>query len=245
MPPKPVYIVSDTHLGAISRERERDFVRWLAHTGETASELIVNGDLFDFWFEYKSVVPRGHTRVLGALAALVDAGVPVRFVGGNHDWWGGSFLEDEIGLSVHQDPITLDLAGRRTFIGHGDGLGAGDLGYRMLKILLRGRFTRWGFRWIHPDVGAWIAGHASVTKDLVGKTTESQLRRSAHLEAWAREKLRAEPDLDLVVLGHTHIAKLIEVEPKRFYVNAGDWVNNKTFVVLAQGEAPRLEEWKG
>jgi UDP-2,3-diacylglucosamine hydrolase len=245
MPPKPVYIVSDTHLGAVSREREREFVRWLGHAGEAASEVIVNGDLFDFWFEYKSVVPRGHTRVLGALAALVDAGVPVRFVGGNHDWWGGTFLEDEIGLRVHRDPITLDLAGRRTFIGHGDGLGSGDLGYRMLKILLRGRLTRWGFRWIHPDVGAWIAGHASVTKELEGKTTESQLRRSAHLEAWAREKLLNERDLDVVVLGHTHLPKLIEVEPQRFYVNAGDWVNHKTFAVLSHGEPPRLEEWAG
>jgi UDP-2,3-diacylglucosamine hydrolase len=245
MPSKPVYIVSDTHLGAVSRERERAFVRWLTHAGEAASELIINGDLFDFWFEYKSVIPRGHTRVLGALAELVDAGVPVRFVGGNHDWWGGTFLEEEIGLRVHREPITLELAGRRAFIGHGDGLGAGDLGYRMLKILLRSRLTRWGFRWIHPDVGAWLAGHASVTKELEGKTTESQLRRSAHLEAWAREKLRAEPDLDLVVLGHTHLPKLIEVEPKRFYVNAGDWVNNKSFVVLSDGGAPRLEEWGG
>jgi UDP-2,3-diacylglucosamine hydrolase len=245
MSAKPVYVVSDTHLGAISQERERAFLRWLQHVGDAASQLIVNGDLFDFWFEYRSVVPRGHTRVLGALAALVDAGIPVRFIGGNHDWWGGTFLEDEIGLSVHRDPVTLELAGRRTFIAHGDGLGAGDVGYRMLKVLLRGRLTRWGFRWLHPDVGAWVAGHVSVTRDLDGRTTESQKRRSAHLEAYARDKLRADPELDLIVLGHTHLPRLLEVEPDRFYVNAGDWVKHNSYLVLTEGQPPRLEEWSG
>jgi UDP-2,3-diacylglucosamine hydrolase len=240
---KPVFVVSDTHLGAVSRERERSFLRWLGHAGEAASQLIVNGDLFDFWFEYRSVVPRGHTRVLGALAALVDAGIPVRFIGGNHDWWGGTFLEDEIGLTLHHEPVTLELAGRRAYIGHGDGLGAGDLGYRMLKLLLRGRVTRWGFRWLHPDLGAWLAGHVSVTKDLEGRTTESQKRRAAHLEAFALEKLRADPTLDLVVLGHTHLPRLLEAEPGRFYVNAGDWVNHRSYLVLAAGQPPSLEEW--
>jgi UDP-2,3-diacylglucosamine hydrolase len=242
---KPVYIVSDTHLGAVSREREREFLRWLAHAGAAASQLIVNGDLFDFWFEYRSVIPRGHTRVLGALASLVDAGIPVSFIGGNHDWWGGSFLEEEIGLRIHRDPVSLELAGRRAFIGHGDGLGAGDLGYRVLKVVLRGRVTRWAFGWVHPDVGAWVAAHVSVTRDLEGKTTESQKRRAAHLEAWAREKLGSSPELDLIVLGHTHLPQILEVEPNRFYVNAGDWVNHRSYLVLAEGQPPRLEEWVG
>jgi UDP-2,3-diacylglucosamine hydrolase len=241
---KPIYIASDVHLGAVSPERERAFVRWLAHVGDTASELILNGDLFDFWFEYKAAIPRGHTRVLGALAALVDGGTPVRFMGGNHDWWGGSFLADEIGLTLHRDPIVLDLAGRRTFLGHGDGLGRGDLGYRMLKLVLRGRLTRWGFRWLHPDVGAWIARRASATEQRAGTFDEDEKRRAGLLEAWAVEKLRREPDLDLIVLGHTHIPRLVEVESGRYYVNAGDWVSHQSYVVLRAGEAPVLEEWE-
>lgn len=238
-----VYIVSDLHLGAVPPEREREFVRWLGHAAEAASEVVINGDLFDFWFEYRSAIPRGHTRVLGALAALADRGVPVHFMGGNHDWWGGSFLEDEIGLILYRDPVVLELAGRRTFLGHGDGLGRGDLGYRLLKRALRGRALRWAFRWLHPDVGARIAKRVSMTEGRAGATSDDDKRRAALLEAWAVEKLRSEPDLDLVVLGHTHVPRLLEVEPGRYYVNAGDWVSHRTYVVLTKGEAPRLEAW--
>lgn len=243
VPPKPVYVVSDVHLGAVSAERERAFASWLAHAREAASEVIVNGDLFDFWFEYRSAIPRGHTRVLGALAALVDAGVPVRFMGGNHDWWGGSFLEKEIGLTLHREPVTLRLAGWQTFLAHGDGLGRGDLRYRLLRLVLRGRLTRWGFRWLHPDLGARIAARVSVTQDRAANTTEDEKRRAGVLETWAVEKLRSEKDLDLVLLGHTHIPCLREVERNRFYVNAGDWVTHRSYVVLEREKPPRLEEW--
>jgi UDP-2,3-diacylglucosamine hydrolase len=241
---KPIYVVSDVHLGAVSARRERAFVRWLDHAGETASEVVVNGDLFDFWFEYRSAIPRGHTRVLGALAALVDAGVPVRFMGGNHDWWGGSFLEQEIGLTLYREPLVLELAGRRTFLGHGDGLGRGDLGYRLLRLALRGRATRWAFRWLHPDVGALVAAKVSGTEGRVEGLPEAAKRRAAALEAWALAKLRAEPDLEQVILGHTHVPRLLEVEPGRFYVNAGDWVLHRSYVVLRRDEAPRLAEWE-
>jgi UDP-2,3-diacylglucosamine hydrolase len=242
--PSPVYIVSDIHLGIGPPERERAFVRWLGSVGASAAELIINGDLFDFWFEYRSVVPRGHTRVLGALAALVDAGTPVRLMGGNHDWWGGSFLEEEIGVTLHRDPVVLELAGKSTFLGHGDGLGPGDLGYRFLRRVLRGRLTRWGFRWLHPDLGALIAGRVSLTEEHLKTPSKNQKRRAELLEAWATQKLRSEKELDLVVLGHTHIPRLVAVEGGRYYVNSGDWLTHATYVELRSGEAPRLEEWK-
>jgi UDP-2,3-diacylglucosamine hydrolase len=244
-PSGPVFIVSDIHLGVVSRERERAFVRWLSELGRTASELIINGDLFDFWFEYGSVIPRGHTRVLGALASLVDGGTPVRLMGGNHDWWGGSFLEEEIGLTLHRDPVVLDLAGWRTFLGHGDGLGRGDLGYRLLRSMLRGRVTRWGFRWLHPDLGARIANRVSLTEEHLRTPSRNQKHRSELLEAWAVEKLRADPELDLVVLGHTHIPRFVQVEPSRYYINSGDWLSHSNYVVLRAGEPPALEDWKG
>ena len=243
--PRPVYIVSDIHLGIGPPERERAFVRWLSEVGGSGSELIINGDLFDFWFEYRSVIPRGHTRTLGALAALVDGGVPVHLMGGNHDWWGGSFLEDEVGVTLHRDPVVLELAGHRTFLGHGDGLGRGDLGYRVLRRVLRGSLTRWGFRWLHPDLGARVAGRVSLTEEHLRNPSRNQKRRAEVLESWAVEKLRAEKDLDLVVLGHTHIPRLVPVDGDRFYVNSGDWLTHATYVELRPGAPPRLEEWKG
>ena len=241
---RPIYIASDVHLGAVPHERERSFLRFLEHVGEHASELILNGDLFDFWFEYRSAIPRGHTRVLGALARLVDGGLPIRYVGGNHDWWAGSFLADEIGLTLQHEPTVLDLAGRRTFLAHGDGLGRGDLGYRLLRLVLRGRLTRWGFRWLHPDVGARLARRASGTREKAGLAGEDERRRAQVLETWAVEKLRLEPEIDLVVLGHTHIPCLVEVEPGRHYLNAGDWVSHRSYLVLRRGDPPRLEEWQ-
>jgi UDP-2,3-diacylglucosamine hydrolase len=245
MPASPVFLASDVHLGIVSRHREREFIRWLEYAAAHAGELIINGDLFDFWFEYRHAVPRGHSRVLGAVARIVDAGVPVRLMGGNHDWWGGAVLEDEIGVTFHRDPVRLELAGRTTLLAHGDGLGRGDLGYRALRLLLRGRVTRWGFRWLHPDLGAALARRVSATDPEGECPSPGQLRRAEELESWARSTLSADPDLDLVVLGHTHLPDLVEVEDNRWYVNTGDWVFHRTFVVLEEGAPPRMEEWDG
>ena len=239
---RPIYLTGDVHLGAVPPERERSFIRWLEYAGASAERIILNGDLFDFWFEYRSVIPRGHTRVLGALAALVDAGVPVILMGGNHDWWGGSFLEEEVGLEFLRDPVVLELAGRRTFLAHGDGLGRGDLAYRALRLILRGRLTRSAFRWLHPDLGTRIARGVSQTAD--HGTTSAERHRTRALETWGVEKLRAEPDLDLVILGHAHIPVLTEVGANRWYVNAGDWVTHRSYLVLEDGAVPRLLEWE-
>ena len=240
--PRPIYLSGDVHLGAIPKEREASFVRWLEHAGGHAERIILNGDLFDFWFEYRSVIPRGHTRVLGTLAAIVDGGVPVVLMGGNHDWWGGGYLEDEVGVTFLREPVVVDLAGLRTFLAHGDGLGRGDLAYRLLKLVLRGRLTQWAFRWLHPDLGACLARRVSKTEGRGG--TEDEKRRARALQAWGIARFRADPSLDLVVLGHTHIPVLSELEPGRWYVNAGDWVTHRTYLVLEPGAAPRLLEWE-
>jgi len=240
----PIYLASDVHLGAAPPETERAFLAWLEYCGSEASRVIINGDLFDFRFEYRSVIPRGHTRVLGALSSLVDSGVPVLFMGGNHDWWGGDFLTNEIGVEFLQKPTVLDLHGRKTLLAHGDGLGSGDLGYRLLRLVLRGTLTRFLFRWLHPDVGARVARKVSITGAHSGGPSEIQKARSEFLELWAVDQLRASPELDLVVLGHTHVPILKEVFPGRHYLNAGDWLANKSYAVLAAGEAPRLLDWR-
>ena len=241
-PSLPVYLSGDVHLGAISRERERAFLRWLEHAGEHASEVVLTGDLFDFWFEYRSVILRGHTRVLGALAGLVDSGIPVTLMGGNHDWWGGSYFEDELGVRFLRGPVELELAGQRVFLAHGDGLGRGDLGYRALRFMLRSPPACWAFRWVHPDLGTRFARRVSKTERR--NATSDEKERAAALADWGARKLRSDPLLDLVVLGHTHDPVMAEVEPGRWYVNAGDWVAHRTYLVLEQDAVPRLVEWE-
>lgn len=244
-PGTPVYVASDLHLGAAPPEQVRAFHAWLDRIAPQARRVILNGDLFDFWYEYRSVIPRGATRTLGRLAEMVDAGVRVEFMGGNHDWWGGSYLSEEIGLVLHHAPVRLELAGRRTLLAHGDGLGRGDLGYRALRLLLRSRPTRWAFRWLHPDMGAWIAGKVSRTELRAGPPPPRVLARSEALERWAREQLVAEDELDLVLLGHTHLPRRVEVAPGRFYLNSGDWLQHATWVEVEEVAPPRLMAWNG
>lgn len=246
MPSKPVFLVSDVHLGAVPPATEAAFRRWLLHVKESASRLVVNGDLFDFWFEYGTVIPGEHVRVLALLAELVEAGVPVLLMGGNHDWWGGDFLRKRIGVEFHQDPVRLRLAGRQVLLAHGDGLGRGDLGYRLLRWVLRGRVTRWLFRWVHPDVGAWAARTVSGTRDQVARGPRSRPgRRAAFLARWAASQLEDDPELEIVAMGHTHVPVVKETAPGRYYVNSGDWVGHRSYVVIAKSGAPELREWEG
>ena len=242
MSSRPAYLTSDVHLGAISQENEAAFIGWLEEAGARAGTILLNGDLFDYWFEYGTVIPQGYTRALGVLAAIVDGGVPVHLVGGNHDWWGGRYLEEEVGLRFHRDPVDLSLADRTAHVAHGDGLGPGDLGYKALRRLLRSRPFRWAYRWLHPDLGGLVARGASSTHRR-GAPDARALARAATLEAWARNVLGSRPEVDLVVLGHTHVPALLEAAPGRFYLNCGDWVYHRTFAVLEEGQAPRLLEW--
>jgi UDP-2,3-diacylglucosamine hydrolase len=242
MNPAPAYVASDAHLGASPPEMEKAFSKWLEYAGECASLLFLNGDLFDFWFEWGSVVPSGHTRVLGILASIVDGGVPVHLMGGNHDWWGGRYLSEEIGLTLHHEEVRISLAGQRCLVAHGDGLGGGDLGYRMLKGVLRGSVSRRAFRWVHPDIATAIARRVSRTDAHGGPDAKG---RAAALENWARSRIASDEELDAVILGHCHIPARVEVEPGRFYLNAGDWLTHATYLVLDEGSPPQLLSWDG
>jgi UDP-2,3-diacylglucosamine hydrolase len=240
---KPVLIASDAHLGAAPPEKERAFLDWLEHAGRTAGEIILNGDLFDFWFEYRGGTTRGHDAVLDLLRRVVEGGLPVTLVGGNHDWWGGAYLRDEIGLTLQQEPRIRDLAGRRGFLAHGDGLGRGDLGYRILKGVLRGGATRWAYGQLPPGLGDRIARAVSRTGRKWDEWGPHQEERSRALAEWAEGRLLAEPELDLVVLGHTHRPLLREVRRGQWYVNTGDWVIHRSYAVLERDRPPRLVEW--
>jgi UDP-2,3-diacylglucosamine hydrolase len=240
MPTGPVYIASDIHLGAVPDETERRFVDFLDHVAGDASRLIVNGDLFDFWFEWGDVVPGRHFRTLGALARVVEAGVPVFLVGGNHDAWGGRFLREDVGLQLIDGVWPTELAGAPALIAHGDGLGAGDLKYRMLKATIRSRAAIWGFRALHPELGMRLARAVSSTETKGHSETAAQ-GRARFLREWGAERLREDPALRYVVCGHAHVPETIEVEPGRWYLNAGDWIRHSTYLTIdASGAALRV-----
>ena len=242
MPTGPVYIASDIHLGAVPADTERRFVDFLDHVAANASRLIVNGDLFDFWFEWGEVMPARHFRTLAGLARVVEAGVPVALVGGNHDAWGGRFLRDEVGLELIDGIWRTELAGASSLVAHGDGLGAGDLKYRMLKATIRSRLAIAGFRALHPELGMRLARAVSST-ETKGHSESAAQGRARFLREWAAERLRAEPSLRYVVCGHAHVPETIEVEPGRFYLNAGDWIRHSTYLTIdADGAALRMWE---
>lgn len=238
-------LASDIHLGAAPPAHERAFLSWLDHAAGEASSIIINGDLFDFWFEYHWGITRGHDAVLSKLRGIVDSGVPITLMGGNHDWWGGSYLRDEIGLEFLRAPVVRAIAGRTTLLAHGDGLGNGDVGYLVLKSIIRSPVTRMAFACLPISVGDRIAARVSHTSDRWDQWGERQKERSAALEAWATQRLESERELDLVVLGHTHLPIVREVAPGRWYVNSGDWVYHQSYLTLREGEPPRLIEWDG
>ena len=235
--------MSDVHLGAVPEETEAAFRRWLRHAAESASRLVINGDLFDFWFEYRRVVPGEHVRVLALLADVAEAGVPVMLIGGNHDWWGGDFMRRRLGVDFRREPVRLSHAGKSILVAHGDGVGRGDLGYRALKLALRSRASQWAFRWLHPDLGAWVADRVSSTRAEAERPSGRGPRRVAQLTQWAREALARDRSLDIVALGHVHQPLVVEVEPGRHYVNSGDWVRHRTYVEIVETGEPRLHEW--
>jgi UDP-2,3-diacylglucosamine hydrolase len=237
------FIASDVHLGAVPDHTERAFVAFLEHVGAHGQALLLAGDLFDFWFEYGTVIPGRHFRTLAALAALVDAGLPVTLAGGNHDAWGGSFLREHVGVRFFDRPFEMELAGRRALVAHGDGLGKGDIRYRALKAVLRSRAAIWGFRALHPMLGLRLAERVSST-DAKQDEGAQLAGRSAFLEEWARGRLAADPGLEYVVCGHSHVAALVAVEPGRYYLNAGDWLKRYSYIRLADG-VPELACWGG
>ncbi len=243
MPSGPVFIASDIHLGAVPAETERRFVAFLDHAAAHASRLIINGDLFDFWFEWGEVVPARHFRTLAGLARVVEAGVPVALVGGNHDAWGGRFLREEVGLELIDGLWRTELAGAPTLIAHGDGLGAGDLKYRLLKATIRSRFAIGGFRALHPELGMRLARAVSST-ETKGDSESAAQGRARFLREWAAGQLHADPALRYVVCGHAHVPERIEVEPGRWYLNAGDWIRHSTWLSVDETGA-QLRTWTG
>jgi UDP-2,3-diacylglucosamine hydrolase len=239
---RPDFIASDQHLGAVPPAKERAFVDFLERVGTEGRSLLLVGDLFDFWFEYGPVIAGRHFRTLAALAELVESGIPVTLMGGNHDAWGGRFLREEVGVRFHPDQLRTEIGGRSALVAHGDGVGRGDLKYRLLKTLLRSRPIIGAFRAVHPEIGFRLAGAVSTTEGKLTNDAAAQ-GRARFIEEWARSRLAEEPELELVICGHSHVPAIVEVFPGRYYLNAGDWIRHDTYITIGPGAAPELHRW--
>jgi UDP-2,3-diacylglucosamine hydrolase len=230
---KAVYFLSDAHLGSGPNQdlRCRTLIELLGGLRGRATHLYLLGDLFDFWFEYRHAIPRGHFRVLHALADLVDSGTETAYLGGNHDFWCGSYLNREVGLRVHQHPIRVEHQGRRIFLAHGDGLGPGDTGYRMLKAVLRNRVAIGLYRLIHPDIGVPLAHAVSKLSRQHTKDREQILRLLwRHVVA-----PQYESGDDAVIVGHIHDPTHLRDSRNRDFLIIGDWIKHFTWVRLEDG----------
>jgi UDP-2,3-diacylglucosamine hydrolase len=237
--PPPAYVISDAHLGFATRDVEKSLVRFFRHLHGRAGSLVINGDLFEFWFEWRSVMPRGTFRVLAAIADLRETGVPVLMIGGNHDCWGGEILRDDVGIDFRVDPWQGVLGGWRARIEHGDGLrGREDRGYRALRRVLRHPLSIRLFRWLHPDVGSALAARSSHTSRAhQAKDGGSGLRDAA------TQQLAAQKEIELLVYGHSHVAELCRIG-NAVYANAGSWLNQPTFLRVTPDRI-ELQRWNG
>lgn len=237
MLPAPAYVISDAHLGFATGDIERSMLRFFKHLHGRAGSLVINGDLFEFWFEWKHVMPRRAFRVLAALADLRDSGMPVLMVAGNHDCWGGEILRDDVGLDFRIDPWEGVLGGWRARVEHGDGLrGREDRGYRWLRRVLRNPVSIRLFRWLHPDLGAALASRSSHTS----RTYQARDGGAALRDA-ATERLGNHRDLELLIYGHSHVAELRRIG-NAVYANAGSWLDRPTFLRVT-GQRIELQRW--
>lgn len=236
----PCYIISDAHLGFAPAEVERAVISFLRHVATSGGSLIINGDLFEFWFEWKTVIPRRGFRTLAALADVADAGVPVVMIAGNHDCWGGDILRQDVGVDYQFGPWLGDLAGWHTRVEHGDGLRPReDRRYRLLRRVLRNPLAIRSFRWVHPDLSTRLATNSShASRTYAARDGGRGLRDAAVREG------EADPSLELIVFGHSHVATLERLPGGAIYANPGSWLDAPTFLRVTTDHVA-LRRWDG
>jgi UDP-2,3-diacylglucosamine hydrolase len=241
---KKIYFASDFHFGIPdkehSRKRELLVCSWLDRIKSDAALIYLVGDLFDVWFEYKNVIPKGYTRFLGKLAELSDSGIKIEVFTGNHDLWMDGYFEEELNITVHKSPIEVKINEKIFFIGHGDGLGPGDKGYKFLKSLMNNNTMQWIYRRLHPDTGIGIAKyfskkgpkHMDRDKEFLGEDKE-------WLILFCKEKLKT-THFDYFIFGHRHLALQYSLSSDSEYINLGDWIHYNTYAEF-DGEKTTLK----
>lgn len=247
--PKKIYFLSDFHLGApdykSSLERERLIVRFLDEIKHDASEIFLVGDMFDFWYEYRKVVPKGHVRLLGKLAELSDAGITMHFFAGNHDMWMRDYFKKELGIDVYFEPKEFNRSGKIFLVGHGDGLGPGDHGYKRLKKVFRNPVSKWLFGILPPVAGMGLANYLSRrSRAQTGASEEVFLGQDKEwLILYCKEILK-QKKIDYFIFGHRHLAIDHKLNETSRYINLGDWIRYYTYAVF-DGNALELKSYLG
>ncbi len=230
-----IYFASDFHLGVdaklTSKQREKRIIHWLDECKKDASAIFLVGDLFDFWFEYKRTIPKGFSRFQGKLAEIVDEGIDLFIFTGNHDLWMFGYFEEEIGAKVIYEPIELKINKTSILIGHGDGVGPGDEGYKFLKRIFTNRFFQWCFHRLHPNFGIGIANFWSQKSRAQANNTEQTFQgESEWLWSFSKETEKTH-HYDYYIFGHRHLPLELEAGPNSTYINLGEWLTNETYAV--------------
>ena len=234
---KKIYFLSDFHLGAPNAEasliREKKIIRFLDTIKQDAAEIFIVGDLFDFWYEYKKVVPKGYVRILGKLAELTDSGIPVHFFVGNHDMWMRDYFQKELNIPVYFEPVPFEFNGKKFLIGHGDGLGPGDKGYKFIKKIFRNKACQWLFGILPPTVGMGIAHYFSrKSRAQTGQTDEQFLgEENEWLIHYSKDVLKT-THYDYLVFGHRHLPIDFKINDHSRYINLGDWIKYFSYGVF-------------
>jgi len=247
-PGKKIYFLSDFHLGAPnaveSRKREDRIVQFLKYAQKDAAAIFIVGDIFDFWFEYKTVVPKGFIRILGCLAEISDAGIPLHIFTGNHDLWMNDYLTSELNAKVYFEPRLFTLGNKQFYIGHGDGLGPGDYGYKRLKKVFTNPLCKWLFRWLHPDAGIQLANYFSAkSRAKTGTADEIFLGEDKEWLIVYTKQMAEKMDVDFFIFGHRHFAIDYVINEKTRYINLGDWIKLNTYGVF-DGNSMQLLKWE-
>ena len=240
-----IYFASDFHLGVPtyteSLEREKKIISWLDKIKEDAKSIYLLGDIFDFWFEYKAVIPKGFVRLLGKLAELSDNGTDIFLIKGNHDLWMYDYLPKEVGVKIIEDKTILSENGKIIFLAHGDGLGPGDFGYKIIKKIFTNKICQWIFARLHPNFGLGIAHFWSKRSRIANNKNPKEFlgKEKEWLVSYCKEKQKENP-VDYYVFGHRHLPLEIEIDLKAKYINVGDWIHHNSYAVF-DGENLMLE----
>ena len=243
---KKLFFASDFHLGApdfsSSRERQVRIISWLEYIADEAAAIFLVGDVFDFWFEYQEVIPKGQLPFLAKLSQLRDRGIPILFFTGNHDLWMRDYFTTELGIPVYTHPVEIQVEGKKILLGHGDGLGPGDANYKVLKKVFTSPLAQWLFRWVHPDIGVRLARAWSGNSRISNISEDEQrfLGTDEWLWAYCKEVDQAVPH-DYYIFGHRHLPLQLPVGTNATYFNLGEWVSQYTYLELSATEVKLLQ----
>ena len=241
-----IYFASDLHLGVPNRkkslEREKLFVQWLDKIKSDAEAIYLLGDIFDFWFEYKKVIPKGYVRLLGKLAELSDKGISIHIFTGNHDMWIFDYIETEINAHIYREPVQICLKEKHFYIGHGDGVGPGDKSYKIIKKIFQNKLCQWLFERVHPNLGISIAQYWSKKSRIANhEKNRNYYGDKEWLTQFCKQKMKT-TDVDYFIFGHRHLPLEIDLGNQTKYINLGDWINYKSYAVF-DGKKLKLKHY--